>query len=66
MHHQGIKSLASSLIASATAPDGLIEAAELPNGTFVVGVQWHPEVFELAEPSTGQLFADFVEAAGSR
>jgi putative glutamine amidotransferase len=63
MHHQGIKALAKSLVASATAPDGLIEAAESPNGSFVVGVQWHPEVFELSEPSTGELFRDFVEAA---
>ena len=27
MHHQGIKALASALVVSATAPDGLIEAA---------------------------------------
>jgi len=63
MHHQGIKALAAALVRSATAPDGLIEAAELPNGNFVVGVQWHPEVFELSEPSTGALFRDFVLAA---
>jgi len=66
MHHQGIKVLAPALVASATAPDGLIEAVESPNDHFVVGVQWHPEVFELAEPSTGQLFTDFVHAAGAR
>ena len=66
MHHQGIKTLAPALIASATAPDGLIEAVESPNDQFVVGVQWHPEVFELSEPSTGQLFTDFVAAAGNR
>jgi putative glutamine amidotransferase len=63
MHHQGIKALAGSLLATATAPDGLIEAAELPNGEFVVGVQWHPEVFELSEPGSGELFRDFVAAA---
>lgn len=66
MHHQGIKTLATSLVASATAPDGLIEAAESPNDSFVVGVQWHPEVFELSEPSTGELFRDFVQAASIR
>ena len=63
MHHQGIKSLAGGLEASASAPDGLIEAAELPNESFVVGVQWHPEVFELSEPGSGELFRDFIEAA---
>jgi putative glutamine amidotransferase len=66
MHHQGIKTLASSLVASAVAPDGLIEAAESPNDCFLVGVQWHPEVFDLSEPSSGDLFRDFVQAAGDR
>ena len=66
MHHQGIKALAGSLVASAVAPDGLIEGAESPNDAFVVGVQWHPEVFELSEPSSGKLFTDFVQAAGAR
>jgi putative glutamine amidotransferase len=66
MHHQGIKVLAGSLVASAIAPDGLIEAAESPNDGFVVGVQWHPEVFELSEPSSGDLFRDFVHEAGAR
>ena len=63
MHHQGIKTLASSLVASAVAPDGLIEAAESMNDSYIVGVQWHPEVFELSEPSSGILFTDFVQAA---
>ena len=66
MHHQGIKELAGSLVASAIAPDGLIEAAESPNDSYLVGVQWHPEVFELAEPSSGDLFTDFVQAAAYR
>jgi putative glutamine amidotransferase len=66
MHHQGIRALASSLVASATAPDGLIEAAELPNDSYLVGVQWHPEVFEGSEPSAGDLFRDFVKAASGR
>lgn len=65
MHHQGIKVLASSLAASAVAPDGLIEAAESASDTYLVGVQWHPEVFELSEPSSGVLFTDFVQAAGA-
>jgi putative glutamine amidotransferase len=64
MHHQGIKALAPGLVASAVAADGLIEAAESPNGTFVLGVQWHPEMFEPPAPSTGRLFRDFVVAAG--
>ncbi|HSA55570.1 MAG TPA: gamma-glutamyl-gamma-aminobutyrate hydrolase family protein [Gemmatimonadaceae bacterium] len=63
MHHQAIQELAPSLVASAVAPDGLIEAAELPDDGFVVGVQWHPEVFEMSDPGTQRLFAAFVTAA---
>ena len=63
MHHQGIKALAASLAATAVAPDGLIEAAESTTDAYLVGVQWHPEVFELSEPSSGVLFTDFVQAA---
>lgn len=64
MHHQGIKALAPALRASAIAPDGLIEAAEGRNGRFLIGVQWHPEVFEMTDPHTSRLFKAFVAAAG--
>ena len=66
MHHQGIKVLASGLAPSATAPDGLIEAVESTDGNFVVGVQWHPEVFECDDPNTEHLFSAFLSAARSR
>jgi putative glutamine amidotransferase len=65
MHHQGIKQLAPALMASAVAPDGLVEAVELPGAPFCVGVQWHPEVFEMANPDTRRVFEEFV-AAGAR
>ncbi|MEP6572411.1 MAG: gamma-glutamyl-gamma-aminobutyrate hydrolase family protein [Gemmatimonadota bacterium] len=63
MHHQGIKVLAPLLISSAVAPDGLIEAVESTNGHFLVGVQWHPEVFEMSDPHTRHLFREFISAA---
>jgi putative glutamine amidotransferase len=66
MHHQGIKTLAPALTASAVAPDGLIEAAESPDGHFLVGVQWHPEVFEATDPHTRALFSEFVRQAARR
>jgi putative glutamine amidotransferase len=43
LHHQGIKQLAPGLVATAVAPDGLIEAFELPGYPFGIAVQWHPE-----------------------
>lgn len=61
-HHQAVKDVASGLRVSATAPDGVIEAIEDPEGTFCLGVQWHPENFW----RTGEfrpLFEGFLEAA---
>ena len=63
MHHQAIKDLAPSLHASARAPDGLIEGVESGDDHFLVGVQWHPEMFEPSDPRTRQLFRSFVDAA---
>jgi putative glutamine amidotransferase len=43
-HHQGLDRLGEGLQVSATsAMDGLAEAIELPDRSFVLGVQWHPE-----------------------
>ena len=63
MHHQGVKQLGRGLIACARASDGLIEAVESTNGHWMVGVQWHPEVFESTDPHTRDLFRGFVDAA---
>ena len=61
-HHQAPKTLGEGLVASATAPDGVIEAIEDPSRRFCLGVQWHPENFY----RTGEfrpLFEGFIEAA---
>jgi putative glutamine amidotransferase len=61
-HHQSVGTLGRSLVASATAPDGVIEGIEAPEARFCVGVQWHPENFW----RTGEfrpLFDAFVAAA---
>ncbi|MBM4186017.1 MAG: gamma-glutamyl-gamma-aminobutyrate hydrolase family protein [Gemmatimonadetes bacterium] len=63
MHHQGIKDLGTDLVATAFAPDGLVEAIELADRGFVVGVQWHPEMLEERDPRTRQLFREFAAAA---
>jgi putative glutamine amidotransferase len=60
MHHQGIKRLAGGLVATATAPDGLIEGIEGSNGLYLVGVQWHPEELTRGHARQHRLFADFV------
>lgn len=61
-HHQGIKDLAGTLIATAKAGDGLIEAVEHRQARFVVGVQWHPEG-RPADIHCRALFAALIMAA---
>ena len=63
LHHQGLKDIAPSLRVAGHAPDGLVEAVELPEHPFGLGVQWHPEWLTDQE-STRSLFRKFVDAAG--
>jgi putative glutamine amidotransferase len=63
-HHQSVGVLGKRFVASATAPDGVIEAIEAPDARFCVGVQWHPENFWRTGEFRG-LFDAFVDAARS-
>lgn len=65
LHHQGIRELAPGLQAVATAPDGLIEAIEVSDHPFALGVQWHPENLIHVAPRMVALFRHFVTAAGT-
>jgi putative glutamine amidotransferase len=61
-HHQGVKTIAPGWEVTATAPDGVIEAMEMPGEVFRLAVQWHPENFY----RTGEfrpLFEAFIDAA---
>jgi gamma-glutamyl-gamma-aminobutyrate hydrolase PuuD len=57
-HHQGIRQLGAGLVAAATAEDGAVEAIELADTGFVLGVLWHPEAGE-----DRALFSALVEEA---
>ena len=61
-HHQGLQNLASTLKAVAWADDGLVEAVEHQNASFVLGVQWHPEGHLTASHSLA-VFQAFVQTA---
>ena len=65
LHHQGLKDIASALRVAGHAPDGLVEAIELPDHPFGLAVQWHPEWLTDQE-STRNLFSKFVESAGNK
>jgi len=62
MHHQAVKTLAPGLHASAHSPDGMVEAIESGTDHFLVGVQWHPEIFEHRDERTRRLFQSFVDS----
>ncbi|MBI4401980.1 MAG: gamma-glutamyl-gamma-aminobutyrate hydrolase family protein [Nitrospirae bacterium] len=62
-HHQSVKQLAPSLVASAVAPDGIIEAIESPHQPFFLGVQWHPEFLYDRDEVHRRLFQAFLKAA---
>ncbi|HEX3909719.1 MAG TPA: gamma-glutamyl-gamma-aminobutyrate hydrolase family protein [Solirubrobacteraceae bacterium] len=54
-HHQGVDRVGEGLLVSARASaDALVEAVELPDRRFVLGVQWHPEADD-ASPVIGGL-----------
>lgn len=62
-HHQGIKVLSDRLEAMATAPDGIIEAAYMPDKRFVWAVQWHPEFSHKVNGDSVKIFEAFVQSA---
>jgi putative glutamine amidotransferase len=62
LHHQGLKEIAPSLRAAGYAPDGLVEAVEIPDHPYAIGVQWHPE-WLTDQPAMQRLFQSFVDAA---
>jgi len=57
-HHQAVDQLPDALEANGWSTDGTIEAFEVCDMTWAIGVQWHPEVHDgLA------LFSQFVQAS---
>ncbi len=66
-HHQAVRDLAPSLVASGWTEDGLVEAVESSrDAPWLLAVQWHPEEMhaEIQAPERG-LFRALVERAAS-
>lgn len=61
-HHQALGGPGDGPVAVAWAPDGVLEAVEVPERRFALGVQWHPERAPGSAPSRA-LFAGFCAAA---
>jgi putative glutamine amidotransferase len=65
LHHQGLKTLAEKLLPVGYAPDGLVEAVEVPGHQYAMAVQWHPE-WLLHISQMKSLFVALIEAAENR
>ena len=50
------------LAISALSDDGYVEAVEMPNRKFVLGVKWHPELMLRYDKKMNKIFAAFIKA----
>ena len=60
LHHQAIKDLGAGLRVAAYSDDGLIEAVDMPDRPFTLGVQWHPEMLAANNPAQMEIFRRFL------
>ncbi|MBE2270354.1 MAG: gamma-glutamyl-gamma-aminobutyrate hydrolase family protein [Anaerolinea sp.] len=63
LHHQSVQQPGPGVAVTAYAPDGVVEALELPDKRFVLSVQWHPEDLYENDDMMRRLFQEFVSAA---
>lgn len=63
-HHQAVAEAGPGVVVSARAGDGVIEAIELADHPFCLGVQWHPEYGISAADSA--IFSAFLDACRTR
>ena len=65
MHHQGIARVGQGVRPVGITEDGLVEAIEIPELPFAIGVQWHPEELAHTDQLSSSLFYNFVCAAAN-
>jgi putative glutamine amidotransferase len=67
IHHQSIKALGRGLRVEAwSEPDGMVEAIRGEGGSYVFGVQWHPEFHPPGDAATldsAPILDEFLQAA---
>jgi putative glutamine amidotransferase len=61
-HHQALDRVGQGLRVTATAGDGIVEAVEETRGSFVLGVQWHPEMAYVDYPEQRAPFDLLIQA----
>ncbi|NFI57989.1 hypothetical protein FDA48_16830 [Clostridium botulinum] len=59
-HHQMIREVANGFRSIAWASDGVVEVIEKEEGSYVLGVQWHPEEMRGNKFNMSDLFKEFI------
>lgn len=62
-HHQSLDKIGRGLHVTGIAPDGIVEVVEAPDYTWVLGVQWHPELMYKSQQEQLILFEALVQKA---
>lgn len=65
-HHQCVKRTGTGISTLAYTDDGVIEAIQLENSFFALGVQWHPEMMLTADEAMLPIFNTLMEKAAQR
>jgi putative glutamine amidotransferase len=65
-HHQALRDVAPELQVNAVAPDEIVESVSRPASSWVLGVQWHPEMMFRAHPEHLKPFEALVTNASKR
>lgn len=61
-HHQAVRKLGNGFKIVGISSDGIIEAIEMENYKFLLGVQWHPELMLENGEYSLNIFKAFIEA----
>ncbi len=66
LHHQSVKQVGHGLKVTGTSPDGVVEALESVEHSWVLSVQWHPEDLYPGHEWSQQLFAAYINEVRRR
>ncbi|MFH1514292.1 MAG: gamma-glutamyl-gamma-aminobutyrate hydrolase family protein [bacterium] len=61
-HHQAVSKIGQGVMVCGRTDDGVIEAIEMPQKKWVLGVQWHPEILWESHDDHRRIFQAFVKA----
>ncbi len=65
LHKESVAEVPDGVVISAFAEDGVIEAIELPDQRFALGLQWHQEKYAGRDHPGNGVFTAFVAACGT-